>query len=162
LRFTFERAGRRLAAGLRLKRPDDPISLRVDVTADDQLVGIAWATALIVYAELTCHDPAKPPAPEPRSAPDRHDHATVGRLRSRTTNQFRRHARASQDDGRIATLREAILELHSVSGHLRRLQVGGRASDTQRGLAESVGVRLPDGFTWVRPHSRGGERRVVA
>lgn len=41
---------------------------------------------------------------------------------------------------------------HSVGPHLRR---AGIASAAQRFLAEKYGMRLPEGFTFVRPHERG-------
>jgi hypothetical protein len=48
---------------------------------------------------------------------------------------------------------------HHVAGHLRR---AARASPRQLVMARSVGVHVPDGFTFVRPHERGqGERDVV-
>src|SRR5206468_4066710 len=49
---------------------------------------------------------------------------------------------------------------HRVEPHLRR---AGQASAAQRFLAERYGMHLPEGFTFVRPHERGGvgeEERV--
>lgn len=49
---------------------------------------------------------------------------------------------------------------HSVTAHLRRT---GTASAAQRFLAQRFGIALPAGFTFVRPHERGGtapEERV--
>lgn len=42
---------------------------------------------------------------------------------------------------------------HAVAQHLRKV---GSASAAQRFLALRYGVRLPEGFTFVRPHERGG------
>jgi hypothetical protein len=49
---------------------------------------------------------------------------------------------------------------HSVSAHLRK---ANNASTAQRFLAQKYGVTLPTGFTFVRPHERGGttHREVV-
>ncbi len=49
------------------------------------------------------------------------------------------------------------LQLHGVSGHLRRLQPHSAASEVARENAEAFGFLLPEGFTFVRPHLRGGE-----
>ena len=59
---------------------------------------------------------------------------------------------------------------HMVRGHLRRLPPGWKPSEAAREIAEGFGVVLPDGFTFVRPHVRGGrggeepppEREAVA
>ena len=42
---------------------------------------------------------------------------------------------------------------HAVAAHLRRVN---NASAAQRFLAQKFGVSLPPGFTFVRPHERGG------
>jgi hypothetical protein len=53
---------------------------------------------------------------------------------------------------------------HTVRGHLRRLPEGWKASSEARRFAEGFGLVVPDGFTFVRPHVRGGreERRAEA
>jgi hypothetical protein len=43
---------------------------------------------------------------------------------------------------------------HQVGPHLRR---AAKASAAQRFLAERYGMHLPEGFTFVRPHTRGAE-----
>lgn len=47
---------------------------------------------------------------------------------------------------------------HWVRGHLRRLAPGWTASTEAREVAEALGVILPEGYTFVRPHLRGGRR----
>jgi len=47
---------------------------------------------------------------------------------------------------------------HHVSGHLRRCRT---ASPLQLVLADQFNVPVPDGFTFVRPHDRGGHERVL-
>lgn len=42
---------------------------------------------------------------------------------------------------------------HAVAGHLRRVRVPGPHQLT---LAEGLGVSVPEGYTFVRPHRRGG------
>ena len=56
-----------------------------------------------------------------------------------------RHAGAEADGLRRAR--------HPVGPHLRR---AGQASAAQRFLAQRYGMHLPEGFTFVRPHERGG------
>ena len=56
--------------------------------------------------------------------------------------------RQANDDGE--TLRRAP---HKVGPHLRR---AGQASTAQRFLAQRYGMHVPEGFTFVRPHERGG------
>lgn len=51
--------------------------------------------------------------------------------------------------------RETIRRAHLVRGHLRQLASGWKASDAQAGVAEQHGIILPDGYTYVRPHTRG-------
>ena len=158
-RFVFTSERGRVAGGLRLKRPSDPLTLRIGEASPGSLVGHAWAAAMIVYSELTCTDlgeigealaepdavarrPAKRrPTTEPpaRQLPGRRSPASRG--------HGERHAEVS--------LSEAINRLQAVSGHLRRLSPGRAASPEARQAAERSGIRLPPGFTWVRPHQRG-------
>jgi hypothetical protein len=53
---------------------------------------------------------------------------------------------------------------HQVSGFLRQLKSGWKASDTARISAERFGIKIPEsGYTFVRPHTRGsftGEKRI--
>lgn len=44
---------------------------------------------------------------------------------------------------------------HQVAPHIRR---AGTSSTAQRFLAQRYGMHLPEGFTFVRPHVRGGEQ----
>ena len=48
---------------------------------------------------------------------------------------------------------------HTVRGHLRRLPEGWKASSEARRFAEGFGLVVPDGFTFVRPHVRGGREK---
>ncbi|MEM2493684.1 MAG: hypothetical protein QXE23_09125, partial [Nitrososphaerota archaeon] len=47
---------------------------------------------------------------------------------------------------------------HAVRGHLRRLPPGWKPSEEARAIAMGFGVVVPDGFTFVRPHMRGGRK----
>ena len=163
-RFTFVRSKDRFEGGLRLKRPDDPLSLRVGTAARDALLGEAWAAALIVYAELTCsklsvdEEPSDQPSMTPRAVQRRLSPRPTGEAVRRRKSRSSRAAAARVVSA--SSLREAIELMQSVSGHLRRLQPGSAASDDGRRAAERAGIHLPDGYTWVRPHHRGRERRV--
>lgn len=59
----------------------------------------------------------------------------------------------------IATARMGGKHLtpYTVVGHLRRLHEGWHTSEDAHGKAESYGMIIPDGFTFVEPHRRGGE-----
>lgn len=46
---------------------------------------------------------------------------------------------------------------HGVRGHLRKLPPGWRASEDAHETAEVFGVVMPQGYTFVRPHVRGGK-----
>lgn len=156
--FTFERDGQRLDAGLRLKRREDPISLRVRGDAGARLIAEGWAAALIVYAELTCVDPPEPVVTEPtkRPSPSAAASATPGPRHPRSTG---RSSGAAAAAGTVyaTAFTAAVEQLRSVSGHLRRLQPGHTCSLDQVRAAERVGVRVPAGYTWVRPHHRGNQ-----
>ncbi len=43
---------------------------------------------------------------------------------------------------------------HGVAPHIRRV---GQASVAQKFLAQRYGIQVPEGFTFVRPHERGGQ-----
>lgn len=45
---------------------------------------------------------------------------------------------------------------HGVRGHLRRLPAGWHPSDEAKEIARLFGLPIPDGYTFVRPHVRGG------
>ena len=45
---------------------------------------------------------------------------------------------------------------HFVAGHMRILSLGRQRSKEAEERALSYGVLLPEGFTWVSPHDRGG------
>ncbi len=47
---------------------------------------------------------------------------------------------------------------HHVSGHLRQCRM---PSPAQLVLARQFGIPVPDGFTFVRPHDRGGSSKVL-
>ncbi len=53
-------------------------------------------------------------------------------------------------------LTRRLRRAHGVRAHLRRLPQGWHASPETKAIAESYGVALPEGFTFVRPHVRGG------
>lgn len=42
-----------------------------------------------------------------------------------------------------------------VCGHLRELQTAHKASETKLQQAKELGIVLPEGYTWVKPHQRG-------
>jgi len=62
---------------------------------------------------------------------------------------------ASEDERRIIRRR-----LHGVRGFPRRLPPNWKPSDAAIQLAKSMGVILPEGTTFVRPHVRGTREAV--
>lgn len=163
-RFRFERGGRTVHAGLRLKRPGDPLTLALH-DGDPVVADEAWAAALIVYAELTCQDlpvpdpvvPARAPQPRPQDPRPR-----VGGGRSRPHGRPWGGGRGTLAGESVAVaVRRALEDLRAVAGHLRRLPKGDKATPEALKAAEAAGIRVPPGHTWVRPHQRGGAGAVV-
>jgi hypothetical protein len=165
-RFTYMRGRKRFEGALRLKRPADPLALRIASFTSEAVTGEAWAAALIVYAALTCSDgrdevPATQPERTgsfPQRGPLRPSQASSGPKRRIPT---RHPTGVRRGPVRATFLRDAVAYLEAVSGHLRRLQAGHTASPEARSAAARAGIQLPPGYTWVRPHSRGGQQRVV-
>jgi hypothetical protein len=159
-RFAFHCANGRFSGGLRLKRPGDPITLRVDGGSTERLAAEAWAAALIVYAELTCVVIPGSPLAEPTTPTSRPSRpsptATPPGRRPRAPGAHRPKAPGGPVI-EVPTLRDAIDQMRAVSGHMRRLRAGARASDEAIRAAERAGIRVPTGYTWVRPHGRGAQ-----
>jgi len=55
----------------------------------------------------------------------------------------------------------AVRRAHAVSGHIRRLPRGSKPSASARAAAREWGIELPRGYTFVRPHVRGGQGDIV-
>ena len=53
------------------------------------------------------------------------------------------------------------LSPHLVSGHLRLLREGHRASDGALAQAPEFGLQVPNGYTFVRPHERGSDEDLM-
>jgi hypothetical protein len=62
-------------------------------------------------------------------------------------------ARPVEAEAEVAPSEGESRTRHSVLQHLRRV---GEPSAAQRFLAQRYGIQLPKGFTFVRPHERGG------
>ncbi|MDF6543544.1 hypothetical protein NLP55_25295, partial [Escherichia coli] len=81
---------------------------------------------------------------------------TTRRSRGRdlTTVVYLPRVRYSRPNLRQATqhAHESGRAPHAVTQHLRR---AATTSATQRFLAQRYGMHLPEGFTFVRPHTRG-------
>ena len=166
-RFAFLKGSSRMRGALRLRRPADPLALRVEDGADESVIAEAWAAALIVYAELTCADlgdmPSSVPPEIESQAVTRPRPPQFPAERDRSSGVDRQRHRHEASPTRLLTahsLREALAQLEAVAGHLRRLRPGASASHEARRAAEAAGIHLPPGFTWVRPHHRGGAMTV--
>jgi hypothetical protein len=155
-RFTFAGGGARFSGALRLKRPDDPLTLRVDNGSAEHLTGQAWAAALIVYSHLTCVGLPDAQTREPQAArcpPQLAPRAVGATPTSRRSRPLRMDAGTARERQSIdAVIRDAVEQTRAVSGHLRRLAVGARASPEAIRAGERAGIRVPPGHTWVRPH----------
>jgi hypothetical protein len=156
--FVFSRSSEKLSAALQLDTTEDPLPLRLLGSPGDDLLGVAWAAALVVYAALTC-TPAADAAPSGTRA--------IG-MPSPTAERARRARGRQMTDlshgssvRREHPLRAAIAMLEAVAGHVRRLPAGHAASEKARFAAEQVGIELPAGCTWVRPHPRRRHETVV-
>lgn len=157
-RFAFHRGRTQFSGGLRLKRPGDPLTLRVDKGSAEPLTAEAWAAALIVYAELTCVDIPADPVPQPTTLTPRSPRppqTSTFTSSPRRAPGTRRPGASWRPTIERSALRDAIDQIRAVSGHLRRLRSGARASDEAIRAAERAGIRVPSGYTWVRPHGRG-------
>jgi len=158
--FEYHVAPRRFHMALRLKRRTDPLSLAVYDSANDAIIGRAWALALMAYADLTCLPQDDAAQSEERDHPGRGP---------RNEDPWETSLPARQESaGRIwlpATLeptQETREHLASyVIGHIRRLPPGHRAGAEALAAARKVGIRLPGGTTWVQPHLRGAPRDTV-
>jgi hypothetical protein len=154
--FAFrDPGGDRLEGALLLEGGAEVLRLEAPVGAARPLVARAWAAALVIYADLTCADIAPP---EPRATPRRTGRAAPGAGRT-GTRSVRRGAAASDAPalGRVHSIAEAIERLQSVAGYVRRLPSGHTPSSEQLAAAAAVGIRVPPGCTWVRPHVRSSE-----
>ena len=81
--------------------------------------------------------------------------------RGRTLPAPRRLVLAGQHAWGTAEERAAIQrQAHGVRGHLRRLLAGARAGEGAVRCAQGYGLAVPAGFTFVRPHVRGGQART--
>lgn len=160
--FRFRSAADEPFAGaLVLNARSELIPLYAPVSADRSLVAHAWTVALLVYAELTC--PIETPADPKRASPQSirggvpRSSPTQRRAAAPTTR-----ARSTRGGRTVRSFAEAVRELQSVAGHVRRLPPGHDVGADAIAAAAAVGIRLPDGCTWVRPHARNSDRITVS
>lgn len=154
--FRLERGPDYFVGGLRLRTPSDPLALRVHDYGSGRLFADAWAGALVIYAHLTCVSSEPPPATEATDLRERDQHGAQGTTSVRTTLSSPGRQQPPDDDTRTyATISDAHRALQAVSGHVRRLAQGREPGSEALHAAEVLGIRLPDGCTWVRAHNRG-------
>jgi hypothetical protein len=131
----------------------DPLPLLIGEDIVDEDAIIAWAYALLGFADATCIEiePVEPTvrrevAPPrwhlPRSAPPRTP-STRSLPRKRWPNHLEPVGHWIEYSGAF------------VAGHRRRLNEGQTASVEARDRARQVGITLHPHETWVRPHARG-------
>lgn len=66
------------------------------------------------------------------------------------------HLAGTRAWGEAAERERIRRQAHGVRGHLRRLHGAWQAGDEAASCAREFGLALPQGFTFVRPHVRGG------
>jgi hypothetical protein len=122
----------------------------------EQATGLLHATLAALWRDMqVAGEEALPQAGQPRSAgsasnpaPQGPKRITLPRRRRSSVLSGRRQWGNDQD-------REIIRAAHTVRGHLRHLASGWEASQGAERAASLHGLVLPDGFTFVRPHTRG-------
>ena len=150
--FTVDTATARGTGRLVLDAGVDPLPVRT-TSPDTTVLGMAWAIALIGFAELTCVEATGPPR--------------TGRRGSRNTRSDRDSSGPRRLDDRAfgrprflspsltPTADTARLLGHYVVGHRRLLRLGQVASVDAITAAAHSGIDLRAHETWVRPHARG-------
>ena len=115
---------------------------------------------LVTAAEAALPEEGKEPAARAvRDAEQRRSQRRARRGRSyRKIPRVRVRLRGRRDWGGEAEQR-VIRARHKVTGHPRRLPPGWKASPVALRWAKAHGRIVPKGYTYVRPHIRGGEAK---
>jgi hypothetical protein len=158
LPFTYRDGDEQLRACLRLKTPAGPLALGVEAEDAQRsaLIAAAWLRALLAYADLTCRRASRVDAERAREPGERPRRGATS-----TQSAQRRALVLSGNSGapvweRLApTSRTHSLLSSYVAGHRRVLPAGRKPSAEAVAYAQRIGVQLPAGQTWVRPHARG-------
>lgn len=131
------------------------------VATDDQIGGMSeWLFAVLaalwhdlrVAGETAIVERGRPPQRASASAPK-----PPQPMPTRATVRYLPPLRLSgRREWGTAVEREYVAHrAHGVRGHLRRLHSGWTRSEDAQTMADSFGVVLPDGYTFVRPFVRG-------
>lgn len=120
-----------VAGHIYLKSPQEPLTIYLATHEGNISLPWAWATALTAAADRYCGRP---------SDPDDEMSQPVGFHADGPTRDILRH---------------------KVPGHRRRLLEGQHAGDDAVKAAEEVDIDLPDGYTWVKDHFRGGKDMTI-
>jgi hypothetical protein len=132
---------------------DDPLPLLIGEDAADEDAIMAWACALLGFADATCIElePAEPTAQRGPTKPQRPPSPASRRGTStRILPRRRPWPRHLEPVGHWICYSGSF-----VAGHRRRLNDGQTASDEARDRARQVGIVLHPYETWVRPYARG-------
>jgi|GEM_PF-4559297 len=134
-------------------RPDHLWVLLIDKN-NNPCTSFRWAPG------ETCSVPLPSSSPR-RTSSSKRMHLAHRPQRSKSRSMHRpprRIALAGERDWGDQIDREVIeRRAHGVRGHLRWLPPDWRASAQAGELARSFSLTLPDGYTFVRPHVRGGQ-----
>jgi len=100
----------------------------------------------------------RPSRPVPPAAPREANISTASPAPHSLTLPAARHVHVAGTRawGEAAERERILRQAHGVRGHLRRLQQGWQVGDQAVSHAREFGLALPLGFTFVRPHVRGG------
>ena len=149
--FTYETVDGRVAAAIRLKSPRDPMAIALDGDSAENLVGDAWVTGLVAFADMTCVPQSTAPQQQ-RAAPARRRSAMTALGSKRDA---KRHGQTTLSARLAPSSATAVILASYVVGHRRRLRDGQTASLKARREAERAGIALRPQETWVQPHVRG-------
>jgi hypothetical protein len=133
------------------------MSLRID-GGDHDFVPHAWCIVLLAAADLLCvkYAASSLNAGDVRESERDGNPRTLAEGQRTTRLEHRRFGRRPPwlSERLTPTSETAKVLGHYVVGHVRRLPFGQASTDAHQNAA-AVGMVIPDGFTWVKPHARG-------
>lgn len=137
-------------------QPGEPLSDWVVSPAAQQLVDLTLTALwrdLSVVGDTATPAPARPPTRSLTSASTAPRRTTAARTFPRRRCQIT----GNRTWGDTADHERITRDTHQVRGHPRRLPEGWQTSPEARETARAYGLTLPAGYSFVRPHWRGGD-----
>jgi len=150
--------GRENTLGLVYWRPDRPWLGASGPLAPllEPLLAALWHDLHVAGPEVLPE--VRPPRPGPQAAPREASASTTSTAPRGLTLPAARHVHVggTRAWGEPAERERILGQAHGVRGHPRRLHGGWQVADEAVCHAREFGLALPQGFTFVRPHVRGG------